>query len=427
MENFALDTSLTRTPLKTLNRSFGCNNSATKVVEPVKPAYSSYAGANLDLQQARIDHLERERVDLSLQLHLRDEKERGKNILIKNLEQGKEQLEEYLENSKREMVLLKNQKEDLDLEVNQLSRQLDIQRTKTSSMEGLWGKMTSATRDLRRVEDELAATIIERDDFLVTMTNNTKIIDKLKEELDEAKKTILSLKIAREDIKATHEDQTNSLRLELSETRQTNTSLEDQNSNLIQEKEKLFAEKGLLETELFCLKQELQESRERELVAVKFAAETVNSSSNSGTVLSAEDRDTIDDLRESLRLSEVKRKQLHNTLQELRGNIRVFVRCRPFLKGDDTDSSQGDSSVAENEPSIKFNSDGTTLSLVHATRGTPQNFCFDQIFKPESTQLNIFREVSEFVQSALDGYRVCIFSYGQTGLICIDTDIVANV
>ncbi len=31
------------------------------------------------------------------------------------------------------------------------------------------------------------------------------------------------------------------------------------------------------------------------------------------------------------------------------------------------------------------------------------------------TGLQVFDEVSEVVQSALDGYKVCLFSYGQTG------------
>jgi hypothetical protein len=37
------------------------------------------------------------------------------------------------------------------------------------------------------------------------------------------------------------------------------------------------------------------------------------------------------------------------------------------------------------------------------------------VFGPSTAQAAIFSEVSELVQSALDGYAVCLFSYGQTG------------
>lgn len=37
------------------------------------------------------------------------------------------------------------------------------------------------------------------------------------------------------------------------------------------------------------------------------------------------------------------------------------------------------------------------------------------MFDEKSTQLDVFKEVSDLVWSAMDGYWVCIFSYGQTG------------
>jgi kinesin family protein C1 len=42
-------------------------------------------------------------------------------------------------------------------------------------------------------------------------------------------------------------------------------------------------------------------------------------------------------------------------------------------------------------------------------------YSFDTILGPDSTQHDVFDEVNGVVQSALDGYDVCLFSYGQTG------------
>lgn len=36
---------------------------------------------------------------------------------------------------------------------------------------------------------------------------------------------------------------------------------------------------------------------------------------------------------------------MHNTIQELRGNVRVFARVRPFLPGDGGDNEHNEASV----------------------------------------------------------------------------------
>lgn len=115
-------------------------------------------------------------------------------------------------------------------------------------------------------------------------------------------------------------------------------------------------------------------------------------------------RDTdIADLKDKLFFGERTRRELHNKIQELRGNIRVIVRVRPFLKHD-----------AEQGPcTVEFHPNGQALTI--ANQDTTHNFNFDQVFSTTSTQEDIFNEVSNLVQSALDGYNVCLFSYGQTG------------
>ena len=112
----------------------------------------------------------------------------------------------------------------------------------------------------------------------------------------------------------------------------------------------------------------------------------------------------IEEIESQLIKGEQLRRIMHNRIQELRGNIRVFVRTRPFLPGDGSST----------ESSIAVSRDGESISIRDKT-GKTQEFRFDNVFPPSSGQDAIFEEVSEFIQSALDGYHVCLFSYGQTG------------
>ena len=116
------------------------------------------------------------------------------------------------------------------------------------------------------------------------------------------------------------------------------------------------------------------------------------------------------DLEAQVRDCAAERRKLHNTIQELRGNVRVFARVRPFLSGD------GASDDEKQQPSVVPKADGVSLKLrLKGDEKKEYDFSFDDVFKPDISQEAVFAEVSEFVQSALDGYNVCLFSYGQTG------------
>lgn len=92
---------------------------------------------------------------------------------------------------------------------------------------------------------------------------------------------------------------------------------------------------------------------------------------------------------------------------DLRGNIRVFCRVRPPLP------SEIDRSLCAwnylDETSVEL------VKVEHNGKVFKNEFSFDNIFHQNSTQDDIFMSVSPLIQSALDGYNVCIFAYGQTG------------
>jgi kinesin family protein C1 len=64
---------------------------------------------------------------------------------------------------------------------------------------------------------------------------------------------------------------------------------------------------------------------------------------------------------------------------------------------------------------VEVSPDGESLTILDSRTNGSHKFKFDKVFPPSSGQEGIFAEVSDFVQSALDGYQVCLFSYGQTG------------
>ncbi|XP_017463263.1 PREDICTED: protein claret segregational-like, partial [Rhagoletis zephyria] len=128
------------------------------------------------------------------------------------------------------------------------------------------------------------------------------------------------------------------------------------------------------------------------------------------TRLTAENNILNEDLtacKEQLFRANLERKELHNTIMDLRGNIRVFCRVRPPLDFEQEKMLCGWNYIDESTVEIQ-NYENKNKSVAHA-------FSFDHVFHPNSKQEDIFEMVSPLIQSALDGYNICIFAYGQTG------------
>ncbi|KAG6606446.1 kinesin-like protein [Phytophthora cinnamomi] len=109
-------------------------------------------------------------------------------------------------------------------------------------------------------------------------------------------------------------------------------------------------------------------------------------------------------LETSYREEQALRKKYYNQIEDMKGKIRVYARCRPM-------------SGSENErgcaPCVKF-IDEFSLEVSGGNRAA-KTFAYDQVFSPASSQVQVFEDTKNLLQSAVDGYNVCIFAYGQTG------------
>ena len=123
-----------------------------------------------------------------------------------------------------------------------------------------------------------------------------------------------------------------------------------------------------------------------------------------------------EEAKEKLRVEETQRRKLHNQVQELKGNIRVFCRVRPNLESDSADMSARisfpDGGVDAKEVEVVGPEEKNSLGKISTKTNA---FSFDRVFAPGSANADVYGEISQLVQSALDGYNVCIFCYGQTG------------
>jgi hypothetical protein len=55
--------------------------------------------------------------------------------------------------------------------------------------------------------------------------------------------------------------------------------------------------------------------------------------------------------------------------------------------------------------------DEFTIAVGHEKNRTKE-YMFDCVFGPDSTQEEVFDDTKRLIQSAVDGFNVCIFAYG---------------
>ncbi|XP_053476626.1 carboxy-terminal kinesin 2-like isoform X2 [Ictalurus furcatus] len=188
-------------------------------------------------------------------------------------------------------------------------------------------------------------------------------------------------------------------RLRALEERLTNlVSVKEELERTIKEKDDLTTENGNIQSQLSIQTSALAHCED----SLRVSQDTVKSL-----------QELVARQQDELHYGEMERRKLHNTIQELKGNIRVFCRVRPLLSNKEATIPHIQLPTHDNK-SITL----AKMEESHVGRAAETKiyiFSFDRVFGPHSTQSEVFEEISLLVQSALDGYNVCCFAYGQTG------------
>ena len=164
----------------------------------------------------------------------------------------------------------------------------------------------------------------------------------------------------------------------------TNTQLEEMTAEMKKFK-KLAAGSKAMEKEVEVLKGQVVELKTAKKQAKHAVAE-------------------MDKLHKLYKQEQILRKRYWNQMEDMKGKIRVYARCRPFAK---YEIERGCKKV------VSFADDVTIL--LKTEKFGDKEFVYDQCFSPESTNEQVFEDTKRLVHSAIDGFNVCVFAYGQTG------------
>ncbi|KAF4508686.1 hypothetical protein G6O67_005033 [Ophiocordyceps sinensis] len=347
---------------------------------------------------------------------------------VSELEDSRQRLEERQEKLKEELSVAKDDGRQLrhelekqqwdhgrtvdDLERRHREAVEDLERQQRENFDNLQRQHRTTADDLRlelkRVRDQEMKELQERIEALAR--HHQQELD------DERRRMDKEVREVRTRMSHEHQDMDLALQGKDREVQQHRSRAESLQAEL--ERDRLL--KGSLQTsiaELSASNTTLEAKINSLKSHVEFLESDNKAQSDSFASMEARLQEALriaDEVRKKLIKEETERRILFNKYQELKGNIRVMCRVRPVLDG-----SEGE------EARMSFPDDKTSAEILLAgpeersSLGTVTRknypFEFDRVFAPGTQNDEIFGEISQLVQSALDGYNVCIFCYGQTG------------
>ena len=343
-------------------------------------------GSEVEQLRAKVAELENDvceitRKDQAIILSLRSQ--------LDDVNCAKADISKKLAESHEVTKMLKEGKEELFLTVLNLNERLEAQNKMTTEAQSVFLKLPAAIRALKRLDDE--TLILRREKLLQEneLENQKKIAadyeriaatlresnDKCADEIKAMKGQLTDQFSAFEIVKLTLEKAISSV------STTGNANYEALQKRYEESKATIDADRLHYASERETSDEELRKLHCQ--LETRMHLLTLQSPKHADTQLVEEIEKEpylriIDDVKHRLFISENERRSLHKQLQALRGNIRVTVRCRPYINhdGDDTLALENASQTNDSQicGGIRFYRDNTSISIAGSVnaRDKPQ-------------------------------------------------------
>ncbi|KAL6494315.1 hypothetical protein OROGR_031115 [Orobanche gracilis] len=339
----------------------------------------------------------------------------GTQIVMNQLQQiksEKNKLEEKKKLEEHDIVRLMKAKDDLNKEIANLKKDLEMAR-KSCDEQSLKMRVEAGGTQQERIDDRSNEDL----SLLTESSNRAKDLeDRLKETLNlqaESRNRVKELEDRLKETLGLLTESRNRVK-ELEDRLKEALSMQTESKNRIKELEAFSeskSEQWKKKQHVYHIFTDFQLGALHEL---RFASQSIQqeivrtqkSYSEEFSNLGSRIR-VLDNAARNYYSLLAENQKLHNELQELKGNIRVYCRIRPFLPG-----QKGNKSIVE-----YIGENGELIVLNPSKQGKEgrRSFKFDKVYGSTATQEEVFLDIQPLIQSVLDGYNVCIFAYGQTG------------
>ena len=142
----------------------------------------------------------------------------------------------------------------------------------------------------------------------------------------------------------------------------------------------------------------------KELIDHEYNNKIKNNKDNKNNIEMKDYKEKISSLNDKLNEEKKLRRKIFYDYLNLRGNISVICRLKPFSQ---------EEKINKNSQIDTFIIDSNTLLVKNKENNNLKKYEFDYIFSGDNTQHDIYKEVFPLIHSLFKGENVIILSYGQ--------------